>query len=104
MLWKKFLKGEKILIVQLWTYDINKNESPFIYLKYLLEHYKKNNLCLKDAADFYGVNLKILLNYEDAMNEITKKNTEKKRILWLLFYLDYLCSTIWIFTYSRWWK
>jgi hypothetical protein len=57
---------------------MSKNESPFILPKYLLEPYKKDNLCLKEAADYYGVNFKIVLNYEDAINEITKKNTEKE--------------------------
>ncbi len=57
---------------------MSKTESPFILPKYLLEPYKKDNLCLKEAADYYGVNFKIVLNYEDAINEITKKNTEKK--------------------------
>ena len=57
---------------------MSKNESPFILPKYLLEPYNQDNLCLKEAADYYGVNFKIVLNYEDAINEITKKNTEKK--------------------------
>ena len=77
---KNFLKGENILIVQLWTYDLSKSESRYICPKYLLEPYKKGNLCLKEAADYYGVNLKIVLNYEDAINEITKKNTEKEGV------------------------
>ena len=75
---KNFFNGEKILIVHLWTYDMSKNESPFILPKYLLESYKQDNLCLKEAADYYGVNFKIVLNYEDDINEITKKNTEKE--------------------------
>ena len=57
---------------------MSKSESRYICPKYLLEPYKKGNLCLKEAADYYGVNLKIVLNYEDAINEITKKNREKE--------------------------
>ena len=76
---KNFLKGENILIVQLWTYDLSKNESRYIYPKYLLEPYKKGNLCLKEAEDYYGVNLKIILNYEDAINEIKQKTIQKKK-------------------------
>ena len=59
---------------------MSKNESPFILPKYLLEPYKQDNLCLKEAADYYGVNFKIVLNYKDAINEI-KKKYRKKRIL-----------------------
>ena len=66
------------MIVQLWTYDMSKNESPFILPKYLLESYKQDNLCLKEAVDYYGVNFKIVLNYEDAINVNTKKNKEKE--------------------------
>ena len=57
---------------------MSKNESPFILPKYLLESYKQDNLCLKEAVDYYGVNFKIVLNYEDAINVNTKKNKEKE--------------------------
>ncbi len=35
-------------------------------------------LIILKSKNIYGVNFKIVLNYEDAINEITKKNTEKK--------------------------
>ena len=79
---KDILKGNKILIVMLWSSELSIKESDYILKEYLLTPFNaddsfKNNLCLKDAAEFYGVDLKIVLNYEDAINEITKKNLEK---------------------------
>ena len=35
-------------------------------------------LIILKSKNIYGVNFKIVLNYEDDINEITKKNTEKK--------------------------
>ena len=71
---KIYLKG--ILIVILWSSELNIKESDYIIKEYLLTSFNtdeslKNNLCLKDTAEFYGVDLKIVLNYEDAINEIT---------------------------------
>ena len=84
------LKGQKILIVMLWTCDLSENESEFIRPEYILipnkEEEKETNknskniedeqiMCIKSAADHYGIELKIVLNYEDAINEITKQST-----------------------------
>ena len=93
---KNILKGQKLLIVMLWTSDISENESKYVNEEYLLkpnidENYGffvfQNNLCIKTAADYYGVELKIVLNYEDAINEITKQTKPG--------YCDYY--SIWIF-------
>ena len=79
---KDTLKGNKILIVMLWSSELSIKESDYILKEYLLTPFNDNysikkNLCLKDAAEFYGIDLKIVLNYEDAIYEITKKNIEK---------------------------
>jgi len=65
---------------------MSKNESPFILPQYLLEPYKQDNLYLKEAAFYYGVNLKIVLNYEDAINEITKKKEKKKDFVIIILF------------------
>ena len=80
---KNILKGNKILIVMLWTNDMSSGESPFVNPNYIFnpnnfeekdEYFEtiedSDNLCLKYAADYYGVELKVVLNYEDAINEI----------------------------------
>ena len=93
---KDCLKGHKILIVMLWTCDLSKNESEFIKPEYILkpnpkdeeelinnqdeDEMKENEkiMCIKSAADHYGIELKIVLNYEDAINEITKQSKPGK--------------------------
>ena len=80
---KDILKSQKILIVMLWRYDMSENESEYIKEEFLLnpnleqqtlyKFYENDDLCIKKAADYYGVELKIVINYEDAINELTKQ-------------------------------
>ena len=43
-------------------------------------------LIILKSKNIYGVNFKIVLNYEDAINEITKKNTEKKDFMIIILF------------------
>ena len=64
---KDVLQSQKILIVMLWTFDLNKTESEFIKPEYILKpnneeeiELKKNIeedkvICIKSAADHYGI-------------------------------------------------
>ena len=78
---KNILKGQKILIVMLWTCDMSENESKYVKEEFILnpnleqknKFYKNDNLCIKTAADYYGVEIKIVINYEDAITELTKQ-------------------------------
>ena len=92
------LKGHKILIVMLWTCDLSENESMFVRPEYILKpnqeelnQLKKrkkdeeledeeveNIMCIKSAADHYGIDLEIVLNYEDAILEIKKQSKPGK--------------------------
>jgi hypothetical protein len=70
------LKGQKLLIIMLWTYDMSINESKYVKEEYILnknQQNKKDNFTIKKAADYYGVELKIVINYEDAIIELTKQ-------------------------------
>ncbi len=44
---------------------MSENESLYVREEYILKEGKNSKLCIKNAADYYGVELQIVLNYED---------------------------------------
>ena len=64
------LKGQKILIVMLWTCNTSENESQYVREECISKEWKNSKLCIKKAADYYGVELKIVLNYENAIKKL----------------------------------
>ena len=67
------LKGQKRLIVMLWTCDTSENESLYVREEYISKEWKNSKLCIKKTADYYGVELKVVLNHEDVISEIIKQ-------------------------------
>ena len=78
VLLKDYLKGQKILIVMLYSKELNPEESEYIHKDYLLKNIPKNDSCLKDCLDYYGINIDIVENYRDAIEKITSKNEKGK--------------------------
>ena len=68
------LKGQKILIVMLWSYELSKTESPLLDPKNIYQTNFKNTRCIANTVSYLGVEVKTVLNYVDAINEITKKD------------------------------
>ena len=66
------LKGHKILITMFWTSDMSSKENPRVDPSFLLEKPSNDEFCLKDALDHYGVEAKVVLNYREAIEEITR--------------------------------
>ena len=77
LLRKGVLKGQKILLVMLWDCTMSNSENYRVDPDYILSPSPGNKFCLKDAASFYGVEIKIVQNYKDAINEITKEEKGK---------------------------
>ena len=78
LLKKDYLKGQKILIVMLYSKELNPEESEYIHKDYLLKNIPKNDSCLKDCLNYYGINIDIVENYRDAIEKITSKNEKGK--------------------------
>lgn len=55
-----------------WNSDMNPKENIRVDDLFLLQKPTKDEFCLKDAFDHYGVDMKIVLNYREAIEEITK--------------------------------
>lgn len=86
LLKKNSLKGQKILIVMLWTYELNPDEeNPRIMPGNLFEsgkpnqpvdnHYylSKNKLCVETAIKYLGAEIHVVTNYKDANYELLKQ-------------------------------
>ena len=75
---KDTLKGQKILIVMLYSRNLNPEENPYIHKDYLLNSIPQSDTCLKDCLDHFGIIVDIVENYRDAIEKITSKNENKK--------------------------
>lgn len=69
---KGYLEGHEILFVCLYNYDMNENEDPNTNYKYLFEKSPTAYYYFNQCAEFYKVKVNLVLNYEDAINELTK--------------------------------
>ena len=78
LLKKDYLKGQKILIVMLYSKTLNPEENEYIHKDYLLKPRPQSDSCLKDCLDHYGIILDIVENYRDAIEKITLKDEKGK--------------------------
>ena len=89
---ENLFKGQKILIVMLWDYTLNmKNEERYVSSEFIENRPENANVCIKDAADYYGIILDIVKNYEDAINKLTNQSKPG--------YCDYYAT--WVFCGPR---
>ena len=93
------LKGQKILIVMLWSYTLNPSEEnkkivpDYLfesresmlknskinpkYLKKYKQNYNENDICVEKAVKSLGGEIFVVINYKDAINELCKKEKGK---------------------------
>ena len=86
---KNLLKTQKILMVMLWSFDLNKkSESPYVSPKFINTPSKINgNVSIQKAISHFGIENVIVLDYESAIEELLKKNEKGE----CLYY------SVWIF-------
>ena len=72
------LLGQKILIVMLWSCELSSKEDTLLHPRYVTQTNSKNSKCIANTVDYLGVEVKTVLNYVDAINEITKKDKNGK--------------------------
>ena len=72
------LQGQKILIVMLWSCALSEVENKLLDPKNIEQINEYNSKCIKNVVDYLGVTVKTVLNYEDAINEITKTDENGK--------------------------
>lgn len=65
---KGAFKGLKILCACFWSKKIaGPDEDERVDPRYLLERHPKSKFCLKDALDFYGIELTVKCNYKECI-------------------------------------
>ena len=75
------LKTQKILIVMLWSYELNpKGESQYVGPKYINESSKINGSCLKSAIKYFGIDDYVVVDYESSIKELLKTNEKNECI------------------------
>ena len=64
-------KGLKVLICVFYDKTIAPEfESDFIKIENLTKRFDKNKRCLKEAFDYYGIQIEIVSNYKDSINKL----------------------------------
>ena len=73
---KNTLITQKILMVMLWSFDLNKKgESPYVHPKYINEVSKINGgVSIKSVIEHFGIENEIVVDYESAIDKLLKKN------------------------------
>ena len=66
------LDGHEILFVCLYNCDMNENEDPNTNWEYLFKKSPKAYYYFSECSNYYKVKVNIILDYEDAIKEITK--------------------------------
>ena len=85
---ENLLKTQKILMVMLWSYDLNKKkESPYVHPNYINEKSEKNGTCIKSVLNHFGIDNIIVVDYESAINELLKRDDKG----------DCIYYSVWIF-------
>ena len=73
---KNILITQKILMVMLWSYDLNRNgESPYVHPKYINEVSEINGgKSIKSVIEHFGIENEIVVDYESAIDKLLMKN------------------------------
>ena len=72
------LSGQKILIVMLWSCVLSSREDEKLHPDYIEKPYQSNSKSIKNSVEYLGVEVKTVLNYKDAIKEITNKDSNGK--------------------------
>ena len=73
---KNILITQRILMVMLWSYELNKNgESPYVHPNYINEPSKINGgASIKSVIEHFGIENDIVVDYEHAIEKLLEKN------------------------------
>lgn len=89
---ENLFEGQKILIVMPYDANMNMKENPKLLQENLFKSNDPKHSCVKKAVEYYGIDLKVVQNYKDAINELTKKTKSGKcdyYAIWILSGLPY---------------
>ena len=68
-------KNFKILVACFWSKSIaGENESPWIDPKYLIQRFNKDKKCLREAFEYYGIEMEVETDYEHSILKLQTGN------------------------------
>ena len=71
---KDFLKNYTILIVMLYSSEMNTKENPHLSYNYINEPPPGQNYCIKNILEYLGIKVDLAIDYRTAIEKLTKKN------------------------------
>lgn len=89
---ENFFKGQKILIVMPYDCNMNFKENPKVAVEFLSKSDTPDCFCIKQALDYYGIEMKVVQNYKDAILALTNQTEPGKcdyYATWVLSGLPY---------------
>ncbi|KAH0789975.1 hypothetical protein GPJ56_006102 [Histomonas meleagridis] len=60
----------------LWSNELSGKEKKYVNPKYIFEPKDGQTECIKTAVEYFGIEIKVVLNYYDAIQELTKQTTQ----------------------------
>ena len=75
---KDFFKGQKALIVMLYSAEMNKRENQNLSYKYIKSKSNPKNECLLSSIEYTGIEIDISISYKDAIDKLLKSNVKGK--------------------------
>ena len=88
---KYFFKGQKILIVMLYSYGMNEGEDKRLSYENLLRSLDGYE-CFKSSIEYTGIQAEVVINYKDAIERLTRQSI--KKLLRLLCLHNYKWRTL----------
>ena len=73
---KYFFKGQKILIVMLYSYGMNEGEDKRLSYENLLRSLDGYE-CFKSSIEYTGIQAEVVINYKDAIERLTRQSIIK---------------------------
>ena len=80
---KDALKGQKILIVMLWSYEMYEDENKAIHPKYIKIPFIEKNNCIKKATDYFGIEIEVVEDYETAFEQLKENENGKYKFFFI---------------------
>ena len=71
---KDFLKNKNILIVMLYSAEMNLGENPYLSYNYIKEPPTGKYYCIAKALEYLGIKVDVSINYKSAIKKLTEKN------------------------------
>ena len=92
---KDFFKGQKALIVMLYSAEMNKKENEYLSYKYIKAKSNPKNECILSSLEYTGMDIDISISYKDAIDKLLRSSVKGK--------CDYLiCAAISSEPYEKW--